>query len=71
MYPLAEIKIEIGDSTFAVEAGVTDQLPVSVLSGKDVPELTQLLEQSKGVNALVVTRAQAEKQRRGEACIEE
>ena len=39
MYPLVEIEIEIGDSTIAVE-GVTDQLPVSVLLGKDVPEVT-------------------------------
>lgn len=71
LYPLAQIEIEIGDSTFAVEAGVTDQLPVSVLLGKDIPELMELLEQPKGVNALVVTRAQAEKQRREEARIEE
>lgn len=30
MYPLAELEIEIGGYTFAVKAGVTDQLPVSV-----------------------------------------
>ena len=34
MYPLAELEIEIGGSMFAVEAGVTDYLPVSVLLGK-------------------------------------
>ena len=41
---LAEIEIEIGGFTFAVEAGVIDQPPVSVLLGKDIPELMQLLE---------------------------
>ena len=73
IYPLAELEIEIGGSTFVVEAGVTDHLPVSVLLGKDVPELTQLLEQSKGLDALVVTRAQDKRQRREEVhtCTEE
>ena len=74
MYPLAELEIEIGSSTFAVEAGVTDHLPVSVLLGKDVPELTQLLEQPKSnkvTDALVVTRAQVEGQRRENTLLEE
>ena len=31
MYPLAQLEMNTGGSTFAVEAGVTDHLPVSVL----------------------------------------
>ena len=40
VYPLAKLGIEIRGSIVGVEAGVTDHLPVSVLLGKDVPELT-------------------------------
>ena len=74
MYPLAELEIEIGGSMFAIEAGVTDHFPISVLLGKDVPELMQLLKQprdSKVTDVLVVTQAQAERQRRENALIEE
>ena len=65
VYLLAKLEIEIGGSIVGVEA-VTDHLPVSVLLGKDVPELTKLLEQPsvEMADALVVTRAQAERQRR-------
>ena len=65
VYPLAKLEIEIGGSIVGVEAGVTDHLPVSVLLDKDVPELTKLLEQPsvEMTDALVVTRAQAERQR--------
>ena len=74
MYPLAELEIEIGGSVFAIEAGVTDHLPVSVFSGKEVPILTQMLKQprdSKVTDALVVTRAQAKRQMSEELLIEE
>ena len=67
MYPLAELEIEIGGSVFAIGAGVTDHLPVSVLFGKDVPNLTQMLKQprdNKVTDARIVTRAQAERQKR-------
>ena len=46
MYPIAQLDIELGGSTFTVEAAVTDHLPVSVLLGKDGPELMQLLKRA-------------------------
>ena len=65
VYLLAKLEIEIGGSILGVEPGVTDHLSVSVLLGKDVPELTKLLEQPRDEvsDAVVVTRAQAERQK--------
>ena len=69
MYPFAEVQIEVEGSSFTVEVGVADCLPVSVLLGKDVPEVVRLTHKRGHVNqetdALVVTtRAQAKRQER-------
>ena len=43
LYPLAEVKMEVDGQQIQVEAAVSDTLPVSVLLGKDVAELGELL----------------------------
>ena len=71
LYPLADVKVEVGDHTFRVEAGVSDRLPVSVLLGTDVPGLTDLLDEpttkhtSTPEDAMIATRAQARQQQIG------
>ena len=71
VYPLAEIEIEIGGRSFPVEAAVVEKLPVSVLLGRDVPELVKLLQEPPGREAqemreaeamVVTTRAQKKQQ---------
>ena len=69
LYPLANIRMEVGGCKFEVEAAVSTALPVSVLLGGDVPELKQLIGnnmQSRPTDAedvmVVVTRAQAKRQ---------
>ena len=56
LYPLAKISLEV-----AVEAAVSDTLPMTVLLGTDTPELAELLvgERSKGSEEAfaVTTRA--------------
>ena len=70
-YPIAVVEIEIGGRHYAVEAGVVDGLPVSVLLGWDNPDLKDLLQQKiepeqEPENVMAVTtRAQMKKQRRG------
>ena len=62
-YPLAEIEVEVGGRQLVVQAAVADKLPVSMLLGRDVPEMGRLLRKEGDVNvvpqkAMVVTRAQ-------------
>ena len=42
-YPLAEVSMRVGDQPFTVQAAVSDQLPVPVLVGREVPEFDKLL----------------------------
>ena len=69
LYPLANIRMEVGGHKFEVEAAVSTTLPASVLLGGDVPELKQLIGnnmQSRPTDAedvmIVVTHAQAKRQ---------
>ena len=41
-YLLATVDISIGGQKFAVEAGVVDALPASVLLGTDIPHLVRV-----------------------------
>ena len=68
-YPTAEVNIVINEEVFVVVAGVSESLPVSVLLGRDVPQLVCLRERgdhegnpgTESEEALVVTtRAQAQ-----------
>lgn len=59
IYPLAEIEIEIGGRSFTVEAAVVEKLPVSVLLGRDVPELVKLLQEPPGREAQEMQEAEA------------
>lgn len=43
-YPLAYMCMEIGSKTIAARVAVARRLPVSAISGRDVPEMLQLLE---------------------------
>ena len=43
MYPLANIKVQLGGMAFMVEAAVSEHLPMSILLGMDVPQLVELL----------------------------
>ena len=52
-YPLAQVKIAIGDSSYDVEAAISDQLPVPVLLGRDVPELLEMLQKPKTQNTTI------------------
>ena len=74
LYPLVEIKVD--GHPISIEAAVSETLPVDVLLGTDVPELTHLLgETALGktqVDAMVVmTRARARQQREEESVIAE
>ena len=68
LYPLAMVDIEVRGKKMAVEAAVSETLPMSVLLGTDVPELGELLgATSPEEEALVVlTRAQAKRQQEEE-----
>ena len=82
LYPLATISLEVEGRPIEVEAAVSDTLPMSVLLGTDIPELTELLQgKTAQTNAkeqafMVVTRAAATKkkieeeeyQRKEESC---
>ena len=79
LYPLAKISLEVEGRPIEVEAAISDTLPMSVLLGVNIPELTELLqgeEQKETEEAYaVVTRAEAKKKkaeeeesRRQEAC---
>ena len=73
LYPLAEVDLEVEGYPIHVEAAISDTLPMPVLLGTDVPELTALLTgnledksspiQPKGEALAVMTRAKAKKQK--------
>ena len=72
LYPLAEVGVEVDGKVIKVDAAVSESLPVSVLLGTDVPELTELLkgvtmERAQSEDTLVVmTRARAKREEREE-----
>ena len=62
-YPLAQVEIQVGEGCYMVEAAVSKTLPVSVLLGRDVPELVYLISNPVGVSPqedamAVMTRTQ-------------
>ena len=69
LYPLADIRMEVDGTPIRVEAAVADTLPVDVLLGTDVKQLSNLLGRSVprnitdkvagGDGMVVVTRARA------------
>ena len=63
VYPLADVEIKIEGQCFTVQAGVSDTLPVSVLLGRDVPELLLLVSTGEDVLGREKTRM-TRKQRR-------
>ena len=67
LYPVANVEMEVGGRLIKVKAAVSNTLPMSVLLGRDVPELMDLLE-NKGDALAVMTRAQARQQDK-EECV--
>ena len=74
LYPLAQVELEVEGEKVQVQAAVSDNLPVSVLLGTDVPKLKKLLRansnnlQTIGMDAaLVMTRSQVKEKERAEA----
>ena len=70
-YPLAKVKVVVRGRVVMVEAAVSETLPRSVLLGTDVPQLSELLEDSRekrngGVSFAVLTRRQARRQKEEE-----
>ena len=64
LYPLAKISLEVDGKSIVVEAAVSETLPMSVLLGTDIPELTELLQTQTTEQAFVaVTRAASVKKR--------
>ena len=64
IYPLAQVEIRVGEKGFLVEAAVSETLPVSVVLGRDVPELLDMLNTpEEPQDAMVVlTRAGGRRQ---------
>ena len=46
-YPMAEVSMRVGGFAFSVQAAMSQNLPVPVLLGRDVPHLIRLLEIAK------------------------
>jgi transposase InsO family protein len=59
-YPLAEVEVTVDKHVHTVRAAVSERLPVSMLLGRDVPELLELLKETKNLDGamMVVTQAQ-------------
>ena len=70
LHPLALVEVELDGSHIQVEAALSEELPVSVLLGTDVPELTHLISGTgSSINLVsqeqvmvVMTRAKAKQQ---------
>ena len=75
LYPLALVQVQMDGHTLEVEAAVSDNLPMSMLLGTDVPEMVELLGgqvQKPTENAMATTtRAQAKRQQQEDAEREE
>ncbi|KAG2455998.1 DLRB2 protein, partial [Polypterus senegalus] len=62
-YPLVRINLEIKGVGYELPMGIVDNMPYPVLLGLDVPGIEDLLQSALQAEALVVTRAQAAKQK--------
>ena len=63
IYPLAQVEVRMGERYFMVEAAMSRTLPLSVLLGRDVPELLDMLNEPDPTDVMaVMTRAQTKKQ---------
>ena len=45
LYPLAQVQVKIDGKELDIEAAVSETLPMSVLLGTDIPELSSLLKE--------------------------
>lgn len=60
LLPIAKVYIKVKGQTYMLDSGVSDNLPVPVVLGPDLPVLWDLLQSVSSCN-MVVTRAQASK----------
>ena len=67
-YPVARVTITVGGKSYPLFAAVSGSLPVSVLLGRDLPGLVNLLQRTgPTAEVLVMTRAQKRQHQRKEA----
>ena len=59
VYPLAQVEIRIGEKCFMVEAAVSKTLPMSVLLGRDAPDLLDLINTPIEVDDSLVAMTRA------------
>ena len=59
LYPLATVRISVGDYSVEMEAAALTTLPVSVLMGTDIPRLNQLLR-GEDTSMAMITRSQCQ-----------
>ena len=73
VYPLAQMEVRIGERSLLVEAAMSSTLPVSVLVGRDAPELLDILSEPDSTEDMlaVLIRAQARQQQEEEDKLEE
>ena len=68
LYPLASMHLSIGEKTITVKAAVSETLPVAVLLGTDVEELSALMEREvtldDHIDNVMVVETRASKDRR-------
>ena len=70
-YPITSVELEVQGRALTVEAAVSDQLPLSVLLGTDVPDLSELLQSKRDNTALIVTHSQTKRSQANEANLRE
>ena len=67
-YPLARVTVSVRGKPYSLVAAVSESLPVSVLLGRDVPVLIELLQVAgSAADVLVMTRAQKRQHQQAEA----
>ena len=74
-YPLARVEVIVDEKHYWLEAAAVKKLPMSVLLGRDVPELVKIGPTVQGPTKSLVmattTQAQAKKRMEEDACIEQ
>ena len=72
-YPIASVELEVQGRALTVEAAMSDQQPLSVLLGMDVPGLSSELMQSKRDNKAImaVTGSQTKRSQANEVNLRE
>ena len=70
-YPLVEVSMRVGDHPVTVQAAVSDQLPVPVLVGREVPGFNKLLDATLCGGSTEATKVVATQGQRGQEKLSE